>query len=290
VSKAQQLQRAAERTAALQDAAVADYEANLRRIWGLVRTSLRRVLRQWDAEDGRLVTTAQNLGRVLTLRETLRAAMQEAGYDDIALAAVDDPLDALASQVLRSSRIANQAARLSPVSLEAIGAWKELKLADLLDLAEDTARAVQSAALDGVLGLRPVDRLLDDVEAALDDSAARARTVYDTAVSTFTRQMEALASDGTSDELFLYVGPVDSKTRPFCLERVGRVYSRAQIDAMDNGSLPNVFITGGSYNCRHIWSRVSVLDAELRKLAETGERAPWVEAQAKRVRQERRAA
>jgi hypothetical protein len=290
VSTARDLQLAAERTAALQDAAVADYEANLRRVWGLVGRQLRALLRKWDTEDGRLVTTAANLGRVIALRDTLRAAMEGAGYDDIALAAVDDPLDALAQQVLRSSRIANQAARLSPVSIEAIAAWKELRLADLLDLAEDTARAVQQAALDGVLGIRPVDRLLDDVAEVLDDTAARARTVYDTAVSTYTRQIEQLTSDGTADELFLYVGPVDSKTRPFCMERVGRVYTREQIDAMDNGSLPNVFLTGGSYNCRHIWARVSVLDAELRELAETGKRAPWVDEQVKRVRQERRAA
>jgi hypothetical protein len=276
VSTARDLQRAAERTAALQDAAVADYEANLRRVWGLVTRQLRRLLREWDNEDGRLVTTAANLGRVIALRDTLRAAFLDAGYDDIALAAVDDPLDALAQQVLRSSRIANRAARFSPVSIEAIAAWKELRLADLLDLAEDAARAVQTSALDGVLGIRPVDRLIDDVAEVLEDNAARARTVYDTAVSTFTRQIEQLTSDGTPDELFIYVGPTDSKVRPFCRRWVGRVRSRAQIDELDNGSLPNVFLSGGGYNCRHVWKRVSVLDAELRELAETGARAPWI--------------
>jgi hypothetical protein len=90
--------------------------------------------------------------------------------------------------------------------------------------------------------------------------------------------VELLNADGTDDELFVYVGPFDKKNREFCEERVGKVFSRTEIDAMDNGQLPDVFITGGGYNCRHTWKRVSILDDELRALAGTGKRVPEIEA------------
>jgi len=56
---------------------------------------------------------------------------------------------------------------------------------------------------------------------------------------------------------FMYVGPLDSKTRPFCRRLLGEVFSRAEIDKMENGQTMNVFTTCGGYNCRHKWVAVS---------------------------------
>jgi hypothetical protein len=81
---------------------------------------------------------------------------------------------------------------------------------------------------------------------------------------------------GASD-VFIYVGPVDERLRPFCRGHVGKVYTRAQIDALDNGQLPNTFLTGGGWNCRHVWHAVSKF-SEARELAGTGKRLPEVEA------------
>jgi hypothetical protein len=56
---------------------------------------------------------------------------------------------------------------------------------------------------------------------------------------------------------FIYVGPMDSKTRPFCRRLLGNVYSRDEIDKMDNGQTMNTFATCGGFNCRHKWVAVS---------------------------------
>ena len=50
------------------------------------------------------------------------------------------------------------------------------------------------------------------------------------------------------------------------------ISTRAAIEALDNGQLPNPFITGGGYNCRHSW--LAVESQELRDLANTGRKAP----------------
>jgi hypothetical protein len=108
---------------------------------------------------------------------------------------------------------------------------------------------------------------------------SEARTLYDTQVNVFGRQVEALKS--TPEDVYAYMGPADVKLRPFCREHVGKVYTKAQIDALDNGQLPNVFLTGGGYNCRHMFVSVSKF-SELRDLLGSGERVPEIEDALKR--------
>lgn len=55
---------------------------------------------------------------------------------------------------------------------------------------------------------------------------------------------------------FQYIGPNDAANRPFCDRLVGEVLTREEIDALDNGQIPNVFLTGGGYRCRHHWRPV----------------------------------
>lgn len=273
------LQSGAVREARLQDALVQSFADELEQALILLNSRLRRLLRQFDTEGGRLVGTLVSIGQAMAMREAILDALEDAGYTRVLRDAVDAPLDRLAAEVLRTNRTAGLAATQSRYAVEALAAFKELRLAQLLDLAEDTASAVWRTVLDGVIGARPVDDLLDDLIDVLDASRSVAQRTYDTAVSIYTREVGLLHSTGEPGELFLYVGPVDGKTRPFCLERVGKVYTRAEIDQWDNGQLSNPLVTGGGYNCRHVARRVSVLDDEVAALVATGERLPEVEAQ-----------
>ncbi len=269
-----ELQSRAVREANLQDAAVVSFDAELRRVYRRLSRLLREALDDWDTDaEGRTVTSAANLARVFGMRRRARVLLRDAGFDAAALAAVGDPLDALAASILKG-RVLGDGLGLNLAQV--FTAWKELRLADLLALGDDVARAVQRVVLDGTLGLRPVDRLILDVSEALHVSQRQARTVYDTAVSVFSRQVELSQSTGAADELFVFVGPVDSRMRPFCELWVGKVRTRDAIGKLDNEQLPDVLVSGGGYNCRHQWKRVSVLDDELRDIAGTNMRAPGV--------------
>lgn len=281
--KASMLQRAAEREARLMAAIAEQFEDELQPVLRLLNGRIRELYRQFDAEDGRLVSTQANLGRAIRLRQDLVDAIREAGYQKVIAAAVDAPLDRLAEQVLKTSRIATQAANLTGFDINALTAFKELRLAELLDLSDDVAGQVWRATLDGVMGTRKVADLVADIEDAVDVTGAEARTIYDTSVSAYSRQVEQLHATGEADELFLYAGPADSRTREFCADRVGKVFSRAEIDEMDNGQLPDVMISGGGYNCRHTWKRVSLLDSELQELHTSGGRLAHVEEQLQEV-------
>lgn len=277
-TKLTRLQRAAEREAEIQELAVQAFEQQLEILVARLLRRLRNELADWDVDDaGRLVNDLANLGRALGFRQQFAQWLLEEGFLELAAAVLADPLDELAASVFATSRIANEAAKLASFTTT-LNVLKELRLAELLDVSDDMARELSRITFEGILSLRPVEALVLDISDRLDISQRQARTIYDTAVSTYARQVELLNADGTSDELFVFVGPFDKKNRDFCEARVGKVFERQAIDAMDNGQLPDVFISGGGYNCRHTWKRVSELDDELRELAKTGGRVPEIEA------------
>lgn len=59
---------------------------------------------------------------------------------------------------------------------------------------------------------------------------------------------------------FLYVGNIMLTTRDFCKQRVGKVYTKEQIDSWDNqkwqGKSGPAMTHRGGYNCRHHWQPV----------------------------------
>src|SRR5690606_23586166 len=125
---------------------------------------------------------------------------------------------------------------------------------NLLAVADDLAGALWRSLSQWLFTVRPTADILEDLSDVFEDEIAQIQTLFDTQVSIFGRQVEALATAGLdADQPFLYVGPRDQKNRPFCDARVGKVYTRDLIEAMDNDQLANPFVTAGGYNCRHSW-------------------------------------
>lgn len=262
------LHRAALQDAALMDALTESFAHELEQVRRLLTAKIRTLVRRLRTDTtGRVAAVQQNLALAVRLRSDLTQALEDAGYRDLALRALDEPLDRMARQVMTTGNV-----DLAAFDLDALVALKEIRLAELLQVGEDIGVQLWRVTVDGVVGARPVLDLVDDIADVLDISTRHARTVYDTLVSTFSRQVRQTGSTRKPDEPFLYAGPDDDKNRPFCDARVDKVFTRAEIDAMDNGQLPNVMLTGGGYNCRHTWQRVSPLDSELLPLVGTGRR------------------
>lgn len=276
-TRTERLELQVAREAALVEKLNDRFANEMREVLKLANGRTREILRELRKKDGRLVALKANLGRVLGLRRDIQTALQEAGYQAIAEAAVDKPLDELARLVLRGNSIAQAAFTLSKSDLNVLAAFKTIRFDELMRVEADTAIRLTRIALDGTLGLQPVENLVDDVADAFDQSLKQARTTYDTAVSIYGRQVDQLHATGEPEELFYYAGPIDTKTRPFCRERVGKVFTRQELESADNKQLPNPLLTGGGYNCRHVAKRVSKLDQELIDLRKTGERAPHVQ-------------
>lgn len=256
---------------------------------------LGRVLRDLDRKLRPLVTDAAGGSRTALvkaaqagqLRQELRTVLTNAGFDALASAATDAPLDTIAARVLRTRRLAQQSAALVAGSVPVrLAALKALHFEDLLLDGDDLSRALWQATVRGIFGSRAPEAILADLAAVIDDTEAAIRTLYDTGVSIFGRQVEAIQAGDDPATRFAYFGPIDEKVRPFCLEHVGKVYARAEIDALDNGQIDNVFLTGGGYNCRHQWMEVS----KFSELYHLKGRVPEMQQQLRDLEQEQSAA
>jgi hypothetical protein len=216
-------------------------------------------------------------------RAQIRQVLTDAGFDHLIDLAAGVGLDPLVDSVLAGRKLAELSADLTPTAARRIEALKLLAHVDLLEEGEAAARALWRAVTRGIFGARPTDRILGDLAAIIDRTEPQIRTLYDTSVSVFGRQVEALQAGDDPKTPFVYLGPVDDKTRDWCLKHVGRVYRRSEIDQMDNGQIAPVFLCGGGFNCRHHFIEVSPY-SDLAAYVGTDQRVPEVEAQLRRLK------
>lgn len=276
---------AAEQVAAVADDLGRRFAKELQRVQIDLERELRRLL--VDAQAGSRTATAL-AARGLQLRRQLREVLEAAGYDDLAATATTGSLERMA-KAIEKMHLAAKVARFTSRDATRIAALKELARLDLLAVGDEVAISIWRSTVQGLFSLRPPNDILDDLAEVLDIEMRQARTLYDTTVSIYGRQVEALKSSGEPGELYAYMGPADSKVRPFCAKHLGKVYTRAELEALDNGQLPNPFLTGGGYNCRHQAVAISRF-SELVDLHGTGERIPEVAEQLRGVQKVAKAA
>jgi hypothetical protein len=145
--------------------------------------------------------------------------------------------------------------------LKILGRIESMTIGKLDQIFAGAAAAAMNRAMFSVAGL-PFEQLVSTVADQMGKTLAGARTWADTAVSTWYRTAGSLVFEeiqqdtpGGAPLKFRFSGPFDIKTREFCAELLaeGKSYTRDEIDLMDNGQLPNAFVSGGGYNCRHLW-------------------------------------
>jgi hypothetical protein len=268
VSEAAQAKTTAERIAVTAERLSAAFLREMGKVLRDAERAIRPILR--EALDGSRTHQVRAV-RGLRLRKELRDALLKSGYRLLVEAATDAAVDQMATAVTAKGLVKEGVAltRPSPTKLQALA---DIGKQNLLQVADDVSAALWRSLAQWLYTTRPVDDILDDLSRVFGDELDHLDTLFDTQVSMMGRQIEALSTAGLTDQAFLYMGPADQKTRPFCAKYVGQVMTREFIDALDNEQLPNPFITGGGYNCRHSW--IAVESKELRELANTGEKVP----------------
>jgi hypothetical protein len=144
-------------------------------------------------------------------------------------------------------------------------------LESLNTVVEGVAALAKRRALMSVGALKFGD-LVEQISTTFNRGVAEATTLAETSQVMFFRTATERAFRKIEDGLpegavrYRYEGPRDKLTRPFCLRMLSRSASkpltRDQIENLDNGQLPNPFITGGGYNCRHQWVITEIRDGK----------------------------
>lgn len=256
---------------------------------------LSRVLRQAerrmlpvliDALNDRGSARAFEAARLVAIRDGLREALTAGGYDELILDYTGTRLEAVAKRVAATVRVD---AEFVPDVAQMVRALQGVLRLDLLSQGDEITRTVMRAVMRNVIGGVDTNTAIADLAKQLDLTYAQTRTLYDTSVSTYQRQVAAAQSPDDGAAAYVYTGPVDGKMRPFCRDLVGRVLTRDAIDDLDNGQTANVYLTGGGYNCRHMWTWTAGI-SELDALADTGMRVPEVQHALRFVTKVKRAA
>ena len=133
------------------------------------------------------------------------------------------------------------------------------------DYGRETNRAITNAALRGLLD----DAAIADTVRSLVDSLPSGNTT--TEIVTATARVDRVAQaqnrarlEQGGDVLMVYMGPDDTKTRPFCDALVGKALTPALVSDLDNGQTGrgSAEVDCGGYNCRHGWVTIDAADAE----------------------------
>ncbi len=248
------------------------FAAELAEIWMKAERALAHAIHEAAGGDPNATVSAL---RALTLQSKVRTILEQAGFDALIPAIVQTTASAFVALQVDPAKVVSAGA-------QTLDALQAIQAADLLAQGDIAATDLWRALVRQVLTTQPTREIVKNLADALDRSKANVQTLFDTQNAIFARQVEALATqDLPESQAYLYLGPLDSVTRDFCIELVGTVLTRSEIDKLDNGQLPDVFLTGGGYNCRHSW--LAVESRELRELTNTGTRVESIQQNAERL-------
>jgi hypothetical protein len=103
----------------------------------------------------------------------------------------------------------------------------------------------------------PAKQAISGLAQKMNQSTGTQLTVINTKLSMYGRSVSASLADAAGLNYYLYTGPRDGLTRPFCKPLINKVVSESQMNKLNNGQGLPVKTAGGGYNCRHSWTPVS---------------------------------
>ncbi|HET9321010.1 MAG TPA: hypothetical protein VFO27_14580 [Bryobacteraceae bacterium] len=227
------------------------------------KASIEELAKQWQAEINQLLETghatieaASRLGQIEYLQGHVEQQLKQLGYEDLARSFTSQYEGAHAAAAEKLDALGIPVRRLTPIVENALAALQHLDFVRLIRTGQEAATAVTDGIIRNALGGMTRRQMIANIAGTLETRFQYLAVTYaDTGLVSFDRTVEYNVYNVAGIDEFKYAGPKDIKTRKFCIAHVNKVYTRKQIDAMDNGvkQLPNVWLYGGGFCCRHSW-------------------------------------
>lgn len=265
------LGRIAEDHSAHIDSMLAEFQARLEEIVTRAQArTLAELQSRLSIRDGIIARSKANLSTLRSIDEIFAAEMDAAGYRQLVSAFVKEfpsqlPYFEEALDVMRSA-MKNPIPELSwaKADVDYLASGQTAAADSLGSVVQGVGAGVQQKALFSLGGL-PMADLAELLARGLQRTLPQAIRIAETAISVHYRMIAERGFEIVERGLpegalkYSYYGPNDKLTRPFCRHLIaatknGKLYTRKQIEEMENDQLPNPFITGGGYNCRHSWA------------------------------------
>ena len=138
------------------------------------------------------------------------------------------------------------------MSEKTLQALKNYSTGSLLNTLDSMAQIIKKEVVNGIIAGAPVQTVLQAVQGQGALSPRQLQTLIDTAMNEYSRSVTKVMMDTMPKETkYVYIGALDGKTRPVCLEMMSAgEQTKAEIESTFGS---DVFINGGGYNCRHKW-------------------------------------
>lgn len=229
----------------------AQIEAFLLRVEKLLTTEMRKRLKQLKSGKVTPQLLTRTLGNLIT-------TLNEAG--------LGDQIEELRKIYRREERFIDTQLGIQDLDAELTGTDKKV-VETLIDFdVSSVSKKIEGYVEDArstlaravYLGQDPdFDAVTEKLEGRL---AGNLKSELTTLTMGFSRAVTARKAEEIGIEEFIYLGPLDKVTRPFCndvLSRSPAIYTLQEIKGLDNDQGLDVLTYGGGYNCRHSWQPVS---------------------------------
>jgi hypothetical protein len=246
---------------ALTEGAVQRLRADIERVIERLAAYLREAAAGLGTEEGRLSDSPSNVELASKLAGDLGRVLSDLGYDQAVGRLLDDleaANDLIAGATGDTLGVSYTAASQTSLAAFAVGVVDEL-----LAVKGQAADRLREVLLLGLRTHLPLDRELSDLAEALGVTIRQAANLAETSLMAFQREALVSQAEEAGIDLFVYEGPDDGLTRPFCAEHVDRIYTQGDLDAEENGQglEPTSRYLGG-FRCRHYLSPITVDEAQ----------------------------
>lgn len=163
----------------------------------------------------------------------------------------------------------NEAAKFTGIDKTAMEVLRDGYWQDYLTLGNQQKNKVIQAVYNQVIAGEKFSTLVSTIEQALVGSNAKGVTGRSLAqysklyardmIMNYHNEILIKKAEDTDLKYYLYVGDIIATTRDFCRKRVGKYYTKAQIEAWTyswKGKSGPAFTNRGGYNCRHHWQPI----------------------------------
>ena len=128
----------------------------------------------------------------------------------------------------------------------------------LLSQLDNMAQIIKKEVVRGIISGVGREGVLSAVRGQGSLSDRQLKTLIDTSMNEYSRSVTKLMMDDMPDNtLYVYIGALDEKTRPFCIEQMKA--GKQTLSQIQSNFGRSVLTSGGGYNCRHKWE-ISVQD------------------------------
>lgn len=222
------------------DAQIETFATNLS---AFLERNTRKILKEVESGEVKAAEAAQRIA-------SLNAALEQAGLKKQLDGATKLYFDELEEVLGIFKSVTGSKPILSNADLDLVEQLIVFDTDRVSGMVDDYTGKVKPIMLQSVItGERPD---VSSIAEKYSESMRRdIQTELDTALMAFNRTVNTTKAAEVGIEFFLYTGPDDKITRPFCQEHVNKAYTLAELGDLDNGQgLPVPQYLGG-YNCRH---------------------------------------